>query len=134
VNHPRPRIKTALAVALTLAACTAGPAAARPIPDPPPAVPTQSHGSTNPCSEVCGASGYGSVSQHTPTATGHGSTLPHDPPPHPVVASTVATSSGDSFDWLDAAVGAGGTIVVLLFAAGGVHIATNRRARHVGAA
>ena len=47
-------------------------------------------------------------------------------------ASTAASS--DDFDWGDAAVGAGGAVVILLVGAGGVRAAAVRRARDTGGA
>jgi hypothetical protein len=132
--HPHHRIRSVLALTLALTACAAAPAAARLQLNPGPPATTQSQASTNLCSEVCGAGGYGSIPQHTTTVAKHGAQLPHDPRPHPVAANPGATSSDDGFDWGDAAIGAGGTVVVLLLAAGGVHVATNRRGRHASQA
>jgi hypothetical protein len=132
--HPQHRIRSALALTLALTACAAAPAAARPQPTPGPPATTQSQGSTNLCSEVCGGNGYKSAPQHSTTVAQHGATLPHDSRPHPIAATPEATSSDNGFDWGDAGVGAGGTVVVLLLAAGGVYVVTTRRGRHAGEA
>ena len=47
--------------------------------------------------------------------------------------STSSTAdSGGGFDWGDAAIGAGGAVVILLVGAGGVHAAASRRSRDAG--
>jgi len=121
--HPQHRIKPALAVALAVTACTAGPAAARPIVYSPPAHATQSQGSTNLCSEVCVGDGY-KAPQLGEARTG--AQLPHNPLPHSPVTPTGATSSDNGFDWGDAAIGAGGTIALVGLAGGGVYAITRR--------
>jgi hypothetical protein len=157
VRHHR---RIAPAVGLALALATAAPAAAMPQHDPPTSSTAQSGlTSTQLCSEVCSASGYG-------TATS-GATLPHDPRPRAValagagygygstpVASTAAGSlrsevvSGagygnpnaattvvrvsapaDGFDWGDAGIGAGGTLALLTLLGGSAFAVTNSRRR-----
>ena len=120
--HPQNRIKPALAVALAVTACTAGPAAARPIVYSPPAYATQSQ-STNLCSEVCGGGGYKAPQFSEPKT---GAQLPHNPLRHYPVTPTGVTSGNDGFDWGDAAIGAGGTIALIGLAGGGVYAVTRR--------
>ena len=107
--QPR-RIRSVLAAALALSAIGASSAAARPAVYSPPA--SGSAETTSTCSKVCSAAGH--------------STGPHAQ----VGPGTVA--SGDDFDWGDAAVGAGGAVVILLFGAGGVRAAASRRTHAAG--
>ena len=134
--HPFHRLRSVLAVTLALTACTAAPAAARLNLNPTGTPQTQ--GQTGPCSEVCSGGSPGhSRPGHSPQldagSAEQGATLPHNPQHHVVFVSSGPTSS-DSFDWGDAAVGAGGAIVVLLVAAGGARATATRRARHAGGA
>ena len=110
------RIKSALAATLALSAIAASPAAARPAVYSPPG---SDSGTASTCSEVCSGVGY--------------STPAHDTTSHSVAASSTATS-GDGFDWGDAAIGAGGAVVILLVGAGGVRVAALRRTRDAGGA
>jgi hypothetical protein len=50
---------------------------------------------------------------------------------HAKLASSTTASSND-FDWGDAAIGAGGAVVILLVGAGGVRAATSRRSHGAG--
>ncbi len=129
--HPVHRLKSVLAVTLALTACTAASAAARPNLNP--TGTPQAQGQTGPCSEVCSGGGPGQRPQLNAGSAEQGATLPHNPQHHVVFVSSGPTS-GDSFDWGDAAVGAGGAIVVLLVAAGGARATATRRARHAGGA
>jgi hypothetical protein len=104
--QPR-RIKSALAAALALSAITASSAAARPAVYSPPG---SDSGTASICTKVCSGAGY---------STHHTSS-------HSVAAAGTA-ASGDDFDWGDAAIGAGGAVVILLVGAGGVRAATLHR-------
>ncbi len=73
------------------------------------------------CSEVCGSARAGTYWPDTPpggvpTASASGPSVVH------------TTSAGNSFDWGDAAIGAGAAILVMLLLAGGI-LATNHRLR-----
>lgn len=120
------RIKSALAATLALSAIAASPAAARP------AVYTPSSsdsGTASTCTEVCSGVGY-STAPHAQLGPAYQTATPtHNTPSHSVAGSSTA-ASGDGFDWGDAAIGAGGAVVILLVGAGGVHAAGLRR-RHV---
>jgi hypothetical protein len=107
--EPR-RIKSALAAALALSAIAASSAAARPAVYSPPA--NGGAETTSTCSEACSGAGY--------AAAGHAQLGP-----------STAASSND-FDWGDAAIGAGGAVVILLVGAGGVRVATSRRSHGAG--
>jgi len=109
--QPR-RIRSVLAAALALSAIAASSAAARPAVYSPPG--GGSAETTRTCSKVCSGAGY-STAAHAQVGSG-----------------TVA--SGDDFDWGDAAIGAGGAVVILLCGAGGVRAAALRRTRDPGAA
>ena len=103
------RMKSALAAALALSAIAASSAAARPAVYSPPT--SGSAETTSTCSKVCSAAGYSTAA--------HGQVGP-------------GTASGDDFDWGDAAIGAGGAVVVLLFGAGSVRAAASRRSHAAG--
>ena len=109
--QPR-RIKSALASALALSAIAASAAAARPAVYSPPA--SGSAETTSTCSEGCSGGNHATAR-------------------HAQLGASTAASSND-FDWGDAAVGAGGAVVVLLVGAGGVRAAAVRRARDTGGA
>jgi hypothetical protein len=96
------RIKSALAATLALSAIAASPAAARPAVYSPP---SGDSGAAITCAKGCSDAGHST--------------------------STVAESGG-SFDWGDAAIGAGGAVVILLVGAGGVHAVGSRRTRDAG--
>jgi hypothetical protein len=156
VRHHR---RIAPAVGLALALATAAPAAGMPQPNPSSTAQTRQT-STQLCSEVCSASGYGAAKS--------GATLPHDPRTRAValagagygygstpVASTpsaslrsevvsgagygnpnaattvvrVSAPSNDGFDWGDAGVGAGGTLVILGLLGGGAFALSSARGR-----
>lgn len=104
------RIKSALAAALALSAIAVSSAAARPAVYSPPT--SGSAETTSTCSKICAAAGH-STAAHAQVGPG-----------------TVA--SGDDFDWGDAAIGAGGAVVVLLFGAGSVRAAASRRSHAAG--
>jgi hypothetical protein len=126
--HNRNRISATLAVTLALLAGAAVPAMARPDVNLAPTAPqTQpsTPGSTNLCSEVCFGGGRGFVQHQVGTSAALSSTRPHTS--QPPVARVVIQSTG--FDWGDAAIGAGGAIVLVLVALGGGRIAMTHRTR-----
>jgi len=106
--QPR-RTKSALAAALALSAITASSAAARPAVYSPP---TSDSGTAITCTKVCSGAGHATAR-------------------HAQLGPSTAASSND-FDWGDAAIGAGGAVVILLVGAGGVRAATLRRSHGAG--
>ena len=150
LGHHHHRFITALA--LTLAA--AAPAAAKPIADAsPPLIPTVTTASTNPCSEVCSASGYTASLPRIDASAEQGATLPHNPrgrsgalaastsagprsevvsgggyaspTTHTTVVRVVAPSNG--FDWGDAGIGAAGAVVLMLLILGATRLTPSIR-------
>ena len=123
-------IKSALAAALALSAIAASPAAARPAMDPPS---SSRSGTASTCTEVCSGGGH-STAPHAQLGPAYQTGTPaQNTPSHSVAASSTA-ASGDGFDWGDAAIGAGGAVVILLVGAGGVRAAALRRTREAGGA
>jgi hypothetical protein len=135
----RHHYRIASAIALTLALVAAASASARPALNPAfgvaePSVPA----STNPCSEVCSASGY-TTTRVAVTSARSGATLPHDPRPRsealashgsdgaPTVVRVVSPATG--FDWGDAGIGAGSALALMTLLIGGVLSATALRRR-----
>jgi hypothetical protein len=80
----------------------------------PVSVTTRAPATTAPCGDVCSGHGYGPVNVSTRA-------IPNVRPPG------AAPSSG--FDWGDAGIGAGATIVLMLIGTGGALATTNRRGR-----
>jgi hypothetical protein len=122
------RIKSALAATLALSAIAASSAVARPAAYLPS---SSGSGTASTCTEVCSGGGY-STAPHAQLGPAHQTATPaHNTPSRSVADSSTAASAG-GFDWGDAAIGAGGAVVILIVGAGGVHAAALRRSRHAG--
>jgi hypothetical protein len=142
--HPRHHIRSVLAVTLALAAGAATTAAADYLPHQ--SVGSESQGNRSVCSEACSYGGY--TYGYTPPhmrgeqapGVGHGVQIPglgrgglaagrgrsHQ------TTSAATARSADGFDWGDAAIGAGGAIVIMSLAAGGARASVTRRRRQAG--
>jgi hypothetical protein len=141
------RIAPAVGLALALAAA---PASAMPQLSPPASSAAQTgQSSTSLCSEVCSAPNYG--------ATRTGATLPHDPrsrsvalagagygygstpiasgapaatrSAHPATTVVRVSAPENGFDWGDAGIGAGGTLVLITLLGGGALALSGGRRR-----
>jgi hypothetical protein len=94
-----------------------------------------------PCSELCSgeARSYGLASPRSWTPDESGATLPHDPRPRWVAASSLYSTAstapktirvitpGGGFRWGDAGIGAGGMLALTLFGLIGARTTTGRR-------
>jgi hypothetical protein len=95
-----------------------------------------------PCSEVCSGGGYGYARQSFSSPNETGATLPHDSRLRPVAISSAHTTASTpativrvvapdgSFDWGDAGIGAGASLVLLGIGLAGTRAVTTSRKRH----
>ena len=94
--HLHDPVRSALAVAVALAAC-ASPAAAMFELAPPQPASAAGQPTTSPCSDACSGAGYGLHTQVAATMARSGAQLPHDPRPRSTVVTGVQPAVGS---WL----------------------------------
>ena len=94
--HLHDPVRSALAVAVALAAC-ASPAAAMFELAPPQPASAAGQPTTSPCSDACSGAGYGLHTQVAATMARSGAQLPHDPRPRATVVTGVQPAVGS---WL----------------------------------